>query len=102
MNAYKKLKEADAKVWRERTNASAWLAGLYVSQAIGACFAKGCSYPQKPLHLFSNDGAEPEAEESLPQPDPTKESIRAQSMLIDAMLARDGKPVPETRGAKRT
>lgn len=39
---------------------SAWLQGLYISHAIEACFSENRHYPKKPLHIFDDDGAEPE------------------------------------------
>lgn len=101
LDAYKRQKKVEDKMWQARTNMSSWLQGRYVAEAINACFAKNGRYPIKPLHLLTDDGMDSDGNEDKPAADSVQESIRAQSIQIDALLANKGKPPPETIGPKR-
>ena len=37
---------------------SAYVNGIYVARAVGACFSKGSKYPEKPLGIFDFDKRE--------------------------------------------
>ena len=98
LDAYKRQKKVEDKIWQTRTNMSAWVQGRYVAEAINACFAKNGHYPIKPLH----DGMDSDGNGDTLSVDSVQESIRAQSIQIDALLAKKGEPQQEVRGQKRT
>ena len=74
MKAYIQSKKNEAKVWSERTNASAWLFGRYVSMAIGHCFSKNSAYPDRPIPLGNEENAElPDSEQRKAPPESKEE-----------------------------
>lgn len=92
MGAYKQKTEAEAKLWREKANVSAWLQGAYIARAIGACFSKRESYSEKPLHMFADDGSEGEEDTSSrreqEQGKQTQDLITAQMIRVKSILEK--------------
>ena len=76
-----KLKNS-ADEWKIKTNFSAWLAGVYIQNAIASVFSKNCHYPQKPFEMTS---AEKNSEDKLKS---SEETIKERSRIIHQMLNR--------------
>lgn len=58
MKAYNERKSNEAKLWQMQVNTAAWLQGIYISAAIGACISKECQYPEKPVPMFKDEADE--------------------------------------------
>ena len=100
IKAFKERESAKLKLWQTQTNTAAWLQGQYIARAIGACIPGGPSYPERPLHLLKDDGAE--LEEEIPaETQSSDDAIRAQSEKLDRILAAKDRPPKEIIGAKR-
>lgn len=41
--------------FEKKTNYIAWINGIYVGKAIGACFPKGTKYPEIPIESSSDE-----------------------------------------------
>lgn len=62
MQAHKQKNESELQIFREKTNFTAWLQGIYFARAIAANFSKNTKYFDEPLNLQGqNDDAASDA-----------------------------------------
>lgn len=98
LKAYRQREEYKAEVWRFQTNTTAWIQGIYIGRAIGACLSRGNNYPEKPLPFFGGGNNEEEIEEHISSAD---DAIRAQTERIDSLLTKQAQPAKEIIGERR-
>ena len=51
IEAFRQKQIYEAEAFKEQTNFTAWLNGIYISHAISACYSKNAVYPEIPLDL---------------------------------------------------
>ena len=80
---------------QEQINIAAWLNGLYIQQAIAACFSKGVKYPEKPFSLDKDESKEIDVKEAAVR-------FEAIAIMFNQQFRKEGKRGNrQTRGKNR-